>query len=184
LVVYELKHPFRDGTTHVLFEPLDLMALISVRHPSGDLRSSKSAVLPIAHRPPGRAGAPSAQSPHSVPRPATPGVLPYALRASLRLFKIAPGDFLAPNARHRRLVVPAPARAPVSEGTERGATPTRAQMTWAQRLRRVVDIDVSRCARCGSPLRVLAAITDPGVIAAILTHLEARAARPLPPVRH
>ena len=26
LVVYELKHPFRDGTTHVLFEPLDFIA--------------------------------------------------------------------------------------------------------------------------------------------------------------
>jgi len=24
LVVYELKHPFRDGTTHVLFEPFPL----------------------------------------------------------------------------------------------------------------------------------------------------------------
>ena len=27
---------------------------------------------------------------------ATPGILPYALRASLRLFKIAPGDFVEP----------------------------------------------------------------------------------------
>ena len=26
LVVYELKHLFRDGTTHVPFAPLDLMA--------------------------------------------------------------------------------------------------------------------------------------------------------------
>ena len=26
LVVYQLKHPFRDGTTHVLFEPLDFIA--------------------------------------------------------------------------------------------------------------------------------------------------------------
>ncbi len=28
----------------------------------------------------------------------TPGFLPFALRASLRLFKIAPGDFVAPSA--------------------------------------------------------------------------------------
>jgi hypothetical protein len=48
----------------------------------------------------------------------------------------------------------------------------------------VFDIDISRCLRCGAPLRVLAAITDPQVIAAILTHLEARAARAPPPVRH
>ena len=25
-MVHELKHPFRDGTIHVLFEPLDYMA--------------------------------------------------------------------------------------------------------------------------------------------------------------
>ena len=43
---------FRDGSTHVVLEPLELMAHIHVRHPSGDLRSSKSAVLPICHRPP------------------------------------------------------------------------------------------------------------------------------------
>jgi hypothetical protein len=57
-------------------------------------------------------------------------------------------------------------------------------MTWAQRLRRVFDIDVSRCVRCGAQLRVLAVITDPRVIAAILAHLENRAARAPPPLRH
>ena len=29
LVVYALKHPFRDGTTHVLFEPLDFVARLA-----------------------------------------------------------------------------------------------------------------------------------------------------------
>jgi len=90
----------------------------------------------------------------------------------------------APNARHRRLVVPGPAPAPVSEGADQGATPTRAQMTWARRLRRVFDIDISRCARCSAAVRVLAVITDPRVIAAILAHIETRAARAPPPVRH
>lgn len=33
LVVYELKHPFRDGTTHVLFEPLDFMARLAALVP-------------------------------------------------------------------------------------------------------------------------------------------------------
>jgi hypothetical protein len=55
-VVYRYKHPFRDGSTHVVLEPLELMAHLPVRHPSGDLRSSKSAILPICHRPPGRTG--------------------------------------------------------------------------------------------------------------------------------
>jgi len=136
LVVYELKHAFRDGTTHVLFEPLDFIARLAAL----------------------------------VPRP----------RSHLIRFH----GLFAPNARHRRLVVPAPAPAPASEGVDQEATPTRAQMTWAQRLRRVFDIDITRCPRCGAALRVLAVITDPRVIAAILAHLEARAARAPPPVRH
>ena len=68
LVVYELKHPFRDGTSHVVFEPLDLMAHIHVRHPSGGLRPSKSAVLPIGHCSPDRCGAAPAKPSHPVPR--------------------------------------------------------------------------------------------------------------------
>jgi len=56
-VRYELKTPYRDGTTHVIFEPLEFMTHIRVRHPSGDLRSCKSALLPICHRQTGRLGA-------------------------------------------------------------------------------------------------------------------------------
>ncbi len=33
LVVHELKHPFRDGTTHVLFEPLDFLARLAALVP-------------------------------------------------------------------------------------------------------------------------------------------------------
>ena len=29
LMLDELKHPFRDGTTHVLFEPLDFIARLA-----------------------------------------------------------------------------------------------------------------------------------------------------------
>ena len=49
-VRYQLKTPWKNGTTHVEFEPVELMAHIPVRHPAGDLRSSKSAILPICHR--------------------------------------------------------------------------------------------------------------------------------------
>ena len=51
-VIVRFKQPFRDGTTHVVLDPLDLMAHMHVRHPAGDLRSSKSAILPICYRPP------------------------------------------------------------------------------------------------------------------------------------
>jgi hypothetical protein len=69
---YQLKTPHGDGTTHVLFEPVDCMAHLPVRHPSGDLRSCKSALLPICHRPAGGAGAQA---------PGEPYPLPWRLRA-------------------------------------------------------------------------------------------------------
>jgi hypothetical protein len=77
LVVHELKRAFRDGTTEFcctgmyecrgrqdaesgLFEPLELMVRVPVRHPSGGLRPSESAVLPIRPRALGRPRAPPA----------------------------------------------------------------------------------------------------------------------------
>ena len=49
-----------------------------------------------------------------------------------------------------------------------------------QRLRRVFDIDISQCPRCGEALRVLAVLTDPRVVGAILEHIDTRAARDPP----
>jgi hypothetical protein len=82
-VRYQLRRPDRDGTMHAIFEPLELMALIPVRHPAGGLRSSKSAILPICHCPAGRPGAEAASQPGAPPS--------GALRAS----KFAPGGFVA-----------------------------------------------------------------------------------------
>jgi len=60
-------------------------------------------------------------------------------------------------------------------------------MSWACLLKRVFDIDIERCPRCGGRLKIIAALVDPQVIVQILTHLglPARApprspARPLP----
>jgi Putative transposase/Transposase zinc-binding domain len=48
------------------------------------------------------------------------------------------------------------------------------RLDWAALLRRVYGDDVTRCPRCGDTLRVLAFLTDPRVIAAILDHLGLR----------
>ena len=63
-----IKTPYRDGTTDVVFAPLELMAHLGARHPSGDLRSSKSAILPICHGSAGRLGANAESQPHAIPR--------------------------------------------------------------------------------------------------------------------
>jgi hypothetical protein len=56
---------------------------------------------------PSRPGAKTQSQSDTIPWCITPGILPSAIRASLRLFKIAPGDFVAPNSKHRALVTPA-----------------------------------------------------------------------------
>ena len=47
-------------------------------------------------------------------------------------------------------------------------------MTWAQRLKRMFDIDVESCVRCGSAVRVIASIEEPVLIERILAHMRGR----------
>lgn len=128
-VRYRLKTPYRDGTTHVIFEPLDFITrLIAL-----------------------------------VPRP----------RVNLTRYH---GVF-APNSRHRALVTPAKrGRGNNAKLSDESPTPAerRVSMTWAQRLRRVFNIDIETCPACGGAVRIIACIEDPAVIKKILDHLKER----------
>ena len=128
MVRYELKTPYRDGTTHVLFEPLDFI--------------SKLAAL--------------------VPKP----------RVNLTRFH---GVF-APNSKHRALVTPGKRGkgrkiSPYDETEAKSPAVRRASMNWAQRLKRVFNIDVETCDQCGGTIKVVACIEDLAVIKKILDHL-------------
>ena len=124
---YRLKTPYRDGTTDILFEPLDFIARLVAL----------------------------------VPKP----------RVNLTRFH---GAF-APNSHWRAQITPA-GRGRGRRSLPVDQTPSAGEqhraMTWAQRLKRVFDIDVETCARCGGPMKVLASIEDPVVIKTILTHLD------------
>ena len=64
-------------------------------------------------------------------------------------------------------------------GSKRSAE-KRASMTphrvrgklWAQRLKRVFNIDIETCDECGGEVKIIASIEDPVVIKKILDHLE------------
>ena len=95
---------------------------------------------------------------------------------------------LAPAAEWRPLIVPKPdvqfspcanpsawpESAPDLE-SEREATtsapPRRKNYSWSELLRRVFDIDILICERCGGPVRVIAAIQEPDMIEKILNHV-------------
>ncbi len=107
-VRYQLKTPYRDGTTHVIFEPLDFIAQLAAL----------------------------------VPKP----------RVNLTRFH---GVF-APNSKHRALVTPAKrGRGNKVRVADEPATPAqrRALMAWAQRLKRVFNIDIETCSACGGAMK-------------------------------
>jgi ribosomal protein S27E len=128
-VRYELKTPYRNGTTHVIFEPLDFI--------------SRLVAL--------------------IPKP----------RVNLTRFH---GVF-APNSRYRAMVTPSKrgkGRKTKTANDKQDQTPAErhAAMTWAQRLKRVFDIDIDTCCECGGDVKIIASIEDPVVIRMILAHLD------------
>ena len=129
---YQLKTPYRDGTTHVIFEPLDFI--------------SKLASL--------------------VPKP----------RVNLTRFH---GVF-DPNSKHRTLVTPARRGKNLQEENKTPEEKRRA-MFWAQRLKRVFNIDVETCDHCGGSVKVIACVEDQAVIDKILSHLEIKGELPSTP---
>jgi hypothetical protein len=82
---------------------------------------------------------------------------------------------LAPNAKLRPEIIPkAPANNANTPSAEHGDAPPPAApvpMSWARLLKRVFEIDIEQCPRCGGALKIIAAIEHPPVIAKILTHL-------------
>jgi len=98
----------------------------------------------------------------------------------------------APNSKHRAVVTPAKRgkgsklKVP-DEAQDQTPAERRASMTWAQRLKRVFNIDIETCQECGGAMKVIACIEDPVVIKKILDHLKqkdkANEPNPLPESR-
>ena len=85
----------------------------------------------------------------------------------------------APNSKYRARVTPAKRGKREKYHSVHGADQTpaekRASMTWAQRLKRVFNIDIETCSKCGGDVRIIASIEDPAVIQKILAHLDSTA---------
>ncbi len=77
----------------------------------------------------------------------------------------------APNSKHRIQVTP----------SGRGKGKKKNDDGWAQRLKRVFNIDVETCAHCGGVIKIIACIEDKAVIDKILAHLKEKDALPSPP---
>lgn len=84
----------------------------------------------------------------------------------------------APNSQHRALVTKAAwGKGKKPKGSDEPPTPAerRASMSWAQRLKRVFNIDIDICQACGGPVRIIACIEDPVVMPKALATLAGQA---------
>jgi len=81
---------------------------------------------------------------------------------------------LAPNHRWRGFVTPAKRGKgvkPIASTDVRSPAERHVAMSWAQRLKRVFNIDIEVCGHCGGSVKVIACIEDQNVIDRILAHL-------------
>jgi len=74
----------------------------------------------------------------------------------------------APNSKHRVWVTPARrgkgSRKVATDQDKKTPAQSHVAMTWAQRLKRVFNIDVATCRACGAAAKVIACIEDSAVI--------------------
>jgi len=140
-VAYGLRHPWRDGTTHVAFEPLDFVAKLA-------------ALVPPPRR--------------NVVR--YHGVLSAAARLRSRIVPAGPTPEAAVPQRHAGCPGSGsapPGREAAALPVVRHPPRSR-NYSWAELMRRVWRIDVLECPACHGRMRILAAIHSPEAIRAIL----------------
>ena len=106
-----------------------------------------------------------------------------ALAPEPRVHLIRCHGVFAPNSKHRIQVTPGKrgkgrgqAKVAVNNWLKKMPEEQHRAMTWMQRLKRVFNIDIETCERCGAKVKVMASIEAPAVIAPILKHLQQKAA--------
>jgi hypothetical protein len=77
------------------------------------------------------------------------------------------------NSKHRSRIINQPSNNKTLGEVVATQSEKRIRMTWAQRLKRAFNIDITTCVACGgAAVKVIAYIDDPVIINKILTHLQ------------
>jgi len=137
-LLYELRHRWRDGTTHVAFEPLEFMEKLAalVPAPRANLVRYHGILAPAAR---------------------------YRARVVPGAVEVEPSALPGEGTKESRN---AGDRAVSIEGTF--PRPRPRNYSWADLMRRVFEVDVLECPECGGGMRILAAIHPPEATRAIL----------------
>jgi hypothetical protein len=179
-VAYLLRKPRRNGATHLVLEPVAFMARIASIIPPPRFPLTRLAGVFAPSSPWRAAVVAHGRAPAAVPAAATAPATGTAKRpnpASKRGGAATPlAVLLAPHAEAAspdRAHATCDAASPSSPRTSLAsgvAKPVGARIDWASLLRRTYLEDVLSCP-CGGRRHILADITEPDVVLAILTHL-------------
>ena len=123
-VVYKLKTPYRNGTTHIVLSPLEFLSRLT----------------------------------SIIPRP--------------RIHLIRFHGVFAPHCKYRSLIVPQPVPTDKTSHKEQEKEKKKEKksysMPWAKMLKRVFNIDIQICSKCGGQIKIISAIHNRQVIKRIL----------------
>ena len=73
------------------------------------------------------------------------------------LVRLAPGGWLQQHPQQP----PSPLQAVLQDSAQQSVSTRESRSAWARLLAKVYEVDALHCSRCGSPMKVLAVITDP-----------------------
>jgi Putative transposase len=164
-VIYGFRRPFRDGSTHVVLDPMSFLSRLAalVPPPRMHLVTYHGVLAPSARRReeivpvtlPGRKGRKQETGEAAIlPGPeAGPGSVAALVRPGAPKLESA-------GSRER-------------EWEEEGSEPFRwrRRYSWAELMKRVFLVEVLTCPECGGSRRLLAFILKPSAIERILSHL-------------
>ena len=152
---YELKRPWSDGTTHLLFTPDELIERLCALVPP------PKSHLVLYH---GVLASHASWRKEILPEPQTPWLPPWE----------QPQD-----------VPSVPLTPPRATSSQDASPAHRARrLSWAALLKRIFSLEMLKCSRCGGRRKVISFVTDPGALARICSSLGVSPeAPPLRPAR-
>jgi hypothetical protein len=160
-VVLQLRHPWSDGTTHLVFDPVEFLGRLAVLVPRPRIN------LILYH---------GVLGPRAAWRPLVVGFGNTAGLGETRTTDAPPAEETeAPT----KASVTEP-DAPAAPSGRRGRPPRPPAPRGADLMRRRFGIDTLACPRCAGRLRLIALIEEPSVIERILRHLRLPTEVPTP----
>ena len=152
-----MKTPYRDGTTHVFFSPIDFIGKLAALIPPPRLNLTRFFGVHV------------------------PALWVFAPNSNLRAQVTASQRLLHSEVENSTRLVN-------KEECDSDKPYHAKSMTWAQRLRRVFNIDITECEKCQKHnVSIIACIIDIHVVQKILAHLDKKYSTStitlLPPLR-